>query len=422
VFDEENLVSYAGLVPVLELAEQAGLSQLLDEHVRFTSERVKSGAAKPTPKLTSIIAGMACGADSIDDLDVIRAGGMKRAFHGVYASATVGIFLREFTHGHTRQLQAVLRAHLIALVARTPILAGIDKRCFVDIDSLLRPVYGHAKQGASFGHTKISGKTVLRRGLSPLEVTISTQIAAPVLAGVRLRAGRAGSAKGAASMLVEAINTAVAAGACPDRLLVPAGQPAPDPPSRRNGRREPAGRSPAGLQGVRTECGPSQRAPRAGGALARQASRRRLGTHPGSGSATLPRYRCDLRKPAPVAGSACTGHGAWQRFRLVSVPTPQMRPPATAPPGGARCARPRVRGRSRPGAPAPAAAAVSGCQTPDTTVHPRRDGARLDPNPRKELHHAQDHPRPDRMHCASPGRLQWRPRARAGGHHGGRGT
>jgi hypothetical protein len=47
---------------------------------------------------------MAAGADSIDDLDVIRAGGMKRLFGGVYAAATVGILLREFTHGHTRQL------------------------------------------------------------------------------------------------------------------------------------------------------------------------------------------------------------------------------------------------------------------------------------------------------------------------------
>jgi hypothetical protein len=99
-------------------------------------------------------------------------------------------------------------------------LAGIDQRCFIDIDSLLRPVYGHAKQGGSFGHTKISGKTVLRRGLSPLAVTIATQTAAPVLAGVRLRAGRAGSAKGAASMLTEAINTALAAGADPATILV----------------------------------------------------------------------------------------------------------------------------------------------------------------------------------------------------------
>ena len=220
VFDEANLVSHAGLVPLLELAEQTGLSRLLDEHVRFVDERVKSGAANPTPKLTSIIAGMAAGADSIDDLDVIRSGGMKQLFGGVYAAATLGIFLREFTHGHTRQLSTVLRRHVVALADQTRVLAGIGQRCFVDIDSLLRPVYGHAKQGASFGHTKIAGKTVLRRGLSPLAVTICTEATAPVLAGVRLRAGRAGSARGAASMVTEAINTAKDAGATVPNILV----------------------------------------------------------------------------------------------------------------------------------------------------------------------------------------------------------
>ena len=83
----------------------------------------------------------------------------------------------------------------------------------MDIDSLLRPVFGHAKQGASFGHTKIAGKQVLRRGLSPLATTICTEQGAPVVAGIRLRAGRAGSGKGAASMVREAIATARAAGA-----------------------------------------------------------------------------------------------------------------------------------------------------------------------------------------------------------------
>ena len=220
VFDEDNLVSHAGLVPLMELAEQAGLSQLFDERVRFTCERVRSGAANPTPKLTSIIAGMAAGADSIDDLDVIRSGGLKKLFGGVYACATLGIFLREFTHGHVRQLAGVLRRFLVALAARAPLLPGIADRAYVDIDSLLRPVYGKAKQGASFGHTKIANKTILRRGLSPLAVTISTDAAAPVLAGVRLRAGKAGSSRGATGMVVEAINTAVEAGAAPENILV----------------------------------------------------------------------------------------------------------------------------------------------------------------------------------------------------------
>jgi Transposase DDE domain group 1 len=220
VFDDGNLVSHAGLVPLLALAEQAGLSSLLDGHVRFTSERVRSGAANPTPKLTSIIAGMAAGADSIDDLDVVRSGGMKKVFGGVYACATLGILLREFTYGNVRQLTAVLRRFLVALAARTPVLHGISDRAYIDIDSLLRPVYGHAKQGASYGHTKIENKLILRRGLSPLAVTVSTDSAAPVIAGVRLRAGRAGSSKGATSMIVEAINTAIEAGAQPQHILV----------------------------------------------------------------------------------------------------------------------------------------------------------------------------------------------------------
>jgi hypothetical protein len=84
---------------------------------------------------------------------------------------------------------------------------------FIDIDSLLRPVYGHAKQGASYGHTKIAGKQILRKGLSPLAATISTPAGAPVIAGLRLRAGKTNSGKGAGRMVAQAISTARAAGA-----------------------------------------------------------------------------------------------------------------------------------------------------------------------------------------------------------------
>ena len=213
LFDDEHLVSCAGLVPVLGLAERAGLCELVTERVRLASTRVASAGVNPAGKLTSIIAGMAAGADSIDDLDLIRSGGMKRLFEQVYAPATLGQFLREFTHGHTLQLASVARAHLVNLVEQTELLPGIGTQAYVDIDSLLRPVFGHAKQGASFGHTKIAGKQVLRRGLSPLATTICTEQGAPVVAGIRLRAGRAGSGKGAASMVREAIATARAAGA-----------------------------------------------------------------------------------------------------------------------------------------------------------------------------------------------------------------
>ena len=212
VFDEPNLVSAAGLVPVLELAEQTGLSELLGEHVDLLSARVASGAVNPAGKLTSIIAAMMCGADSIDDANVLRAGGTPRVFNEVYAPSTLGIFLREFTFGHANQLAAVQRQHLVALAQRVPLLPGIEQRAFLDIDSLLRPVYGHRKQGASFGHAKIAGRALLRKGLSPLITTLSTATAAPVIAEARLRSGKTGSGRAAASQVKQAIGTARACG------------------------------------------------------------------------------------------------------------------------------------------------------------------------------------------------------------------
>ena len=208
VFDEQNLVSAAGLVPVLELAEQAGLSTLIAEHVDLPSARVKSGAVNPVGKLTSIIAAMACGADSIDDGNVLRAGGTPRVFDEVYAPSTLGIFLREFSFGHTNQLAAVARGHLVMLAQRVPLLPGIEQRAFLDIDSLLRPVYGQHKQGASFGHAKIASRALLRRGLSPQITTLSTPTAAPVIAEARLRSGKAASGRAAASQVKQAITTA----------------------------------------------------------------------------------------------------------------------------------------------------------------------------------------------------------------------
>src|SRR6185295_14900097 len=145
VFDEEHLVSCAGLVPVMTLAEQAGLSRLLEEKVQISQPRIRSGAAKPAPKLATLVAAMCAGADCIDDADIVRSGGMKALFGGVYAPSTIGTLLLEFTFGHARQLESVLREHLAALGERVDVLPGADVRAFVDIDSLLRPVYGHAK-------------------------------------------------------------------------------------------------------------------------------------------------------------------------------------------------------------------------------------------------------------------------------------
>src|SRR6187200_758843 len=91
VFDDDNLVSCAGLVPVMRLAEQTGLAELLGEKVHIAETRIKSGSANPAPKLATLMGGMCAGADSIDDVDVVRSGGMKTLFDDVYAASTIGL-------------------------------------------------------------------------------------------------------------------------------------------------------------------------------------------------------------------------------------------------------------------------------------------------------------------------------------------
>ncbi|MGE5289821.1 MAG: hypothetical protein ACM3ML_22065 [Micromonosporaceae bacterium] len=95
---------------------------------------------------------------------------------------------------------------------RAPLLPGKETLAFIDIDAQQKRVYGHHKQGAAFGHTKIQGKSLLVRGLNALAATISTPLAAPVIADTRLRGGNAASARGAARFAAEAVATARATG------------------------------------------------------------------------------------------------------------------------------------------------------------------------------------------------------------------
>jgi hypothetical protein len=104
-FDDQNLVSCAGLVPVMRLAERCGLAGLVKQWVRISS-RLGVNAPK---KIASIVAGMLAGADSIDDLDVLRHGGMAKLFGGLRAPSTLGSFLRCLSWGNTRQIEKVSR-------------------------------------------------------------------------------------------------------------------------------------------------------------------------------------------------------------------------------------------------------------------------------------------------------------------------
>jgi hypothetical protein len=201
-FDDPNLASHAGLIPAVRLAQNIGLEDLARQHVRVAA---KVGA-NPGLKIGSLVAGMVAGADTIDGMDLLRHGAFPATVGGIRAPSTLGSFLRGFDHGNVRQLAAVHRRVVVELAAWTPLLPGADTLAFIDIDSVQRRVYGGTKQGAAFGHAKIASKSLLVRGLNVLAATLSTPLAAPVVAAVRLRGGNAGSARGAA------INTARLAG------------------------------------------------------------------------------------------------------------------------------------------------------------------------------------------------------------------
>jgi len=202
VFDDPNLVSSAGLVPALRLAESAGLHDLL-------GRRLSVDSPNPAAKSTGVIGGMLAGADSIDDLDLLRHGGMGRIFGGVRAPSTLGTYLRAFTHGHVQQLDQVGARVLAGLSQRIPgLIAGADTGqglAFLDVDDTIREVHGYAKQGAAYGYSRV-------RGLNAQLAVLSTPVAAPVIARARLRRGNVASASGAGRMLAQAIATARAAG------------------------------------------------------------------------------------------------------------------------------------------------------------------------------------------------------------------
>ena len=207
-FDDPHLVSHAGLVPVMALAERAGLQDLVAEHVRPRGDC----GANPGLKVGCLVAGMAAGADSIDDMGVLRHAAMSAVFTGIRAPSTLGSHLRAYNFGNVSQLEKAARKLLIRLARIAPLLRGGRYLAFIDIDSSQKRVFGYAKQGARFGVTKIASRQVKVRGLNPLIAAISTPDSAPVIAATRLRGGNAASVRGAASLAYGAIATARAAG------------------------------------------------------------------------------------------------------------------------------------------------------------------------------------------------------------------
>jgi hypothetical protein len=201
-FDEASLVSAGGLVPVLALAQRAGLQALAEQQLTVPTDKGAHAGAK----VAALVAGMVAGADSIEDMDLLRHGGMGRLFTGTYAPSTLGSFLRSFTFGHVRQLDAVAARLVADLAGQVPLLPDAGQIAYLDVDDTIRATYGYAKQGAGYGYSGV-------KGLNALIAVLSTPSSAPVIVATRLRKGSANSARGAARLVADALKTSRACGA-----------------------------------------------------------------------------------------------------------------------------------------------------------------------------------------------------------------
>ena len=204
-FDDERLIANAGLLLTSTLSGRLGLERLVEETVDLGE---RPGAARPGRKVLSLVHAMAAGADSIDDCDLLRAGGTEAVLgHRAMAPSTLGTFLRSFTFGHVRQLDRVL-AESIGRAWAAGAGPG-EGRLVIDIDSFVGEVHGCEKQGAAFGYTG-------ERGYHPL---LATRSGTGEVLHVRQRKGSAGSGRGALRFVSELVARVRRAGAAGDILV-----------------------------------------------------------------------------------------------------------------------------------------------------------------------------------------------------------
>jgi hypothetical protein len=198
-FDDERLVSDAGLMLPASLAGRLGVEALVNETVDLSG---RTGGALPGRKVMSLVSGMLAGGDCIDDMDVLRAGSTGLVLgHRVMAPSTLGTFLRAFTFGHVRQLDRVLDQTLCRAWA-----AGAgpgDQRLVIDIDSFIGEVCGYKKQGTGYGYTK-------KLGYHPL---LATRAGSSEVLHIRNRKGSANTQRGQQRFLDELLARVRRAGA-----------------------------------------------------------------------------------------------------------------------------------------------------------------------------------------------------------------
>ena len=206
LFDDERVVSDAGIALVATLAGRLGVEAVVGRFV--TLRRDRPGAANAGRKVMALVYAMLLGADSIDDCEVLRAGRTRRLLGGwLPAPSTLGTFLRAFTFGHVRQLDRVL-AETLTRAWRAGAGPG-EERLVVDVDSFIGEVHGKQKHGAGFGYTK-------KRGYHPL---MASRAGSGEVLHIRLRKGKANSSRGVLRFAEELIARVHRAGATGEKLL-----------------------------------------------------------------------------------------------------------------------------------------------------------------------------------------------------------
>jgi len=196
-FDEESLVADAGLLLVATLTARLGLEALVDATVRLVG---RVGGARPGRKVLTLVHAMIAGGDCIDDTGRLGSGSTGAVLgHRVMAPSTVGTFLRSFTFGHVRQLEAVVGR---VLERAWKLGAGPAGTLVIDVDSTICEVHGYAKGGAAYGYTR-------QLGYHPL---LATRADTGEVLHARLRKGSANTARGVVRFVEEVLARARRAG------------------------------------------------------------------------------------------------------------------------------------------------------------------------------------------------------------------
>jgi len=198
-FDDPNLVANAGLLVVATLSGRLGLEALIDATVRLVG---RVGGARPGRKVLTLVHAMIAGASHIDHADMLRAGATAGVLgHRVMAPSTLGTFLRSFTFGHVRQLEAVI-GRVLERAWTLGSGPGVGP-LVIDIDSTICAVDGKHKHGAGFGYTKVLG-------YHPM---LATRADSGEVLHARMRKGAANTQRGARRFIDELVARVRRAGA-----------------------------------------------------------------------------------------------------------------------------------------------------------------------------------------------------------------